>query len=238
MDDLFFLGHAGDHHGDIVVGGDVAQGQGSILNGATGQRLHADKADILLHTPVDQLRTLGFHDVVGEHKAFYPGLLQSLFKQGDAVAGQADVADLSCRLCLQQSLQSTAGSDDLFKLSQGGIVYLIKVNVVCAQVLQADGDILFHTGLVPGHALGGKDKMLPNSFQSLADVAFADGVAPGGVDVVDSGVLHGQHQLSCAGGVDLLNGDAAEAQTGDLQAGFSKDPVFHMYASKGCFFLL
>ena len=66
------LCHAGDHHGNGIVGADIAQSQSGILNGTTGQGLHVDKADVLLGALVNQLFALIFHNVVGEHDGLHP----------------------------------------------------------------------------------------------------------------------------------------------------------------------
>ena len=69
--------------------------------------------------------------------------------------------------------------------------------------------------------------MLPDALQTIAQIFLADGVAPGGVDVVDAAFQQPQHQASGALGVNTLDGNAAEAHPRDFQAGFSQNSVFH-----------
>ena len=219
--------HTGNDNGNIRVCQNVAQSQGGILNGTACQRLHVDKADVLFLTGPDQRLALGFHNVIGEHDGLHPVQGQGLFKDLGRMGGQTDVADLPGSTGFQQGFQCAAGGDDLLQLFHAGVVYLIQVNVVGAQIVQADVDVLGHGLLGAGHALGCQDKILPDALQGLTQVAFADGITPGGVDVVDPGLTKLEHQLPGAGSVNALNGDAAEAQTGDLQTGFSKNSVFH-----------
>ena len=68
---------------------------------------------------------------------------------------------------------------------------LVEVDVVGAQILQADVYILGHTGLIAGHGLGGQNELAAVAFDGLTDEFLADGVAPGGVDVVDAGGADG-----------------------------------------------
>ena len=121
----------------------------------------------------------------------------------------------------EQSLQRAAGSDHLLQLGHGGIVDLVEVNIVRAEVTQARFNVRRHGLGGAGHALGGEDEMLPDALQTVAQVFLADGVAPGGVDVIDAGVLQKVHQLPGALPVDALDGNAAEAHAGNGQAGFA-----------------
>ena len=49
-----------------------------------------------------------------------------------------------------------------------GIVDLVQVNIVGAEVFQADIDVLRHGLRRAGHALGGKHEMLPNALKANA----------------------------------------------------------------------
>ena len=63
---------------------------------------------------------------------------------------------------------------------------LVKVNVVCAQVPQAGGHVRLHS--LPGQppALGSQDEFVPNALKGIAQIFLTDGVAPGGIDVVNA----------------------------------------------------
>ena len=140
----------------------------------------------------------------------------------DADLARAQTAAQAFSSQLQQRLQGAVRTADLLQLFHiGRIVDLIQVDVIGAQVLQTGFDIRSHTGLVPGHTLGSDDEMLPDALQSFTQIAFADGVTTGGVDVVDAGVLQLVHQHFGAGSVDALDGNAAEAHAGNLQTGFA-----------------
>ena len=100
-------------------------------------------------------------------------------------------------------------------------MYLIQVDVIGTKTRKADINILCHGIHGAGHALGGQHEMLPDPLQRLTQVAFTDGIAPGSVDIIDTGIQKLTDQNLCAGGVDPLNGNAAKAHAGDPQTGFS-----------------
>ena len=66
--DLLGIGHTGDDDCDILVGSQETHCQRCIFQRTTGQRLHADKADVLLGALLDELGTMCFNDVVGNMK--------------------------------------------------------------------------------------------------------------------------------------------------------------------------
>ena len=80
-------------------------------------------------------------------------------------------------------------------------------------------------------ALGGKNKVLPDTLQAVAQIFLTDGVASGCVHKVDTLGQEPMHKLSGAFGIDALDGDAPAAQTGDPQAGFAQSSVFHFWLS-------
>ncbi len=143
------------------------------------------------------------------------------------MGGDAQMPDLSRVSGPEQGLQRAAGGDGLGQLLRRGIVELIQVDVVGLQILQAALNVRRHGLLRAGHALGGQDEAVPDACQAVAQVFLADGVAPGGVDVVDPGLRQPLHQIPGTLPVDALDGDAAEAQTGDPQSGFAQCDVFH-----------
>ena len=83
------------------------------------------------------------------------------------------------------------------------------------------GERMYHAFLVTGHGLGGKDELVTDAFQGVAQVFLTDGVATGGVDEVYTGFHQALHQRLGALCVDALNGNAAKAHARDLQTGFS-----------------
>ena len=213
--------HPGQDHGDVGIGGGKADGQARVLDGPAGQGLHVDEAHVPLPGPLHELRRLGLHDVVGEHDRLHPVQLQGSLEYLRRVGGEAGVADLPRRPGLHQGLQSAAGGADLLQLLEAGIVDLVEVYVVRAEVFQADLDVPGHPLLVPAHGLGGQDKLLPAALDGLADELLADRVAPGGVDVVDPRRLHGVQKLLGRLRVDALDGDASQSHPGDLQSGLA-----------------
>ena len=98
---------------------------------------------------------------------------------------------------------------------------LVEVDVIGAQILKAYVNVRSHGFLGAGHALGGDDEMLSDALQGIAQVFFTDGVATGSVDEVHTGILQLVHQGLGALGIDLLDGDTAEADAGDFQTGFT-----------------
>ena len=219
------LGHlvravrAGDDHRDIGVGAHIPQRQTGVLDRAAGQRLHADKADALLTGLGHQLLPLVLHNVVGEHDGLHPVQRQSPPEDLQGVGGNAQVADLPGAFCLLQRLQRAARAADLLQLLRRGVVDLVQVYVVRAQIVLAGLDVRRHGRPVPGHGLGGQDERLPVALNGLPDQLLADRVAPGGINVVDAAGPDRLQQRGSLMGVHALDGNAAEAQPGYLQPG-------------------
>ena len=114
---------------------------------------------------------------------------QSLFKDLYAVGGQADMADLAGCLSFLQCFQCAARCHDGINILLGGVVNLIQVDIIGAQIVQADLHILFHASLVTGHGFGGQDEVTTDTFQGISQVFLTDSVATGGVDKIDTGIL-------------------------------------------------
>ena len=74
------------------------------------------------------------------------------------------------------------------------------------------------------------------ALDGLTDQLLTDGIAPGGVDVVDARSADSFQQFSGSSGVDPLDGDASKAQPGDLQAGFSQCNILHILSSPPAYF--
>lgn len=83
------------------------------------------------------------------------------------------------------------GGQDFIQVFRAGVVELVQVNVIGAQVFQADGKLGFHLCLGQRTALGGKDKFIPQAqfLQRLADPLLADGVSAGGINVIDARLM-------------------------------------------------
>ena len=84
------------------------------------------------------------------------------------MGGDADMSDLSGLFRGRQRFQRTAGGTDLLHVGWRRIVDLVQVNIVCAEVFQADIDVLRHGLRRAGHALGGKHEMFPNALKANA----------------------------------------------------------------------
>ena len=231
LGELLVACHAGDDHGDGGVLHDIAKGQGSVVNGPSGQGLHADEADVLFLTFGNELRALVFHQIVGEHDCLHPVHVQGLFEDLGGVSGEADVPDGSGGLGVSQGFQRPAGGGDGFQVLQGRVVELVEVDVVRAEIAQAGFHVLLHGLLRQPTALGGQDKLVPDALQAVADVFLADGIAPGGIDVVDARLQQPVHERFGALRVNALNGDAPKAQPGDFQTCFAQYSVFHLSRS-------
>ena len=145
------------------------------------------------------------------------------------MGGQADVPYLALLLGFQQRFHRTAGGQDGFQVFQAGIVELVQLNVVGAQVFQAFGQLGAHILGGEGAAFGGQHELIPQAqfFQRLPDPAFADGVCPGGIDIVDACFMHRLEQSAGARLIDALDGNTAKAQTGDFQAGLAQRNILH-----------
>ena len=78
------------------------------------------------------------------------------------------MSDLSGLFRGRQGFQRTAGGTDLLHVGWRRIVDLVQVNIVGAEVFQADIDVLRHGLRRAGHALCGKHKMLPNALKANA----------------------------------------------------------------------
>ena len=226
--------HTGNDNGDIRVCQNVAQSQGGILNGTACQRLHVDKADVLFLTGPDQRLTLGFHNVIGEHDGLHPVQGQCLFKDLGRMGGQADVADLPGGTGLQQGFQCAAGGDDLLQLGHAGVVYLIQVDIVGAEVAEACFNVCLHCFAGACHALCCKNELVTPSVDCAADVFFADGVAACRVDIVYSAFNKGVDKRLCLFRIDALNGDAAETDAGNLKPGFAECYILHECTLRIC----
>ena len=135
------------------------------------------------------------------------------------MGGDAYMAYLARRLCFQQGLQCAALAGDYIHLGRGCVMYLIQVDMVGAEVFKAGLYILFHCFLRAGHALGGENELIADTFHGYAEVFLAYGIATGGVYVVDA-VLR---ELVC----EALDRYAAEAEAGNLQAGAAEISVLH-----------
>ena len=226
---LFWLCHAGDNQCHVGIGCNIAQCQAAIFNSTASQGLHADEADVLLGALSNQLLRLIFHNVIREHDGFHPIELQQAAEHLHRVGSHTNVANLSGLLCFQHGLQCAAGSKNLVKGSIRRVMELVKVNVIGAQIVQTAVNVRCHLLFCGSSALGGKNKMLPNALQRKAQIFLADGVAAGGIDIVHALRHHHPQQLPRPQGINALNGDAAEANPGHPQAGFSKNPIFHFH---------
>ena len=137
------------------------------------------------------------------------------------MGGQSDVTDLPRIPGLLQSLQGPAGGADLLQLLQTGIVDLVEIDVIRAEVAKAGLDVPGHSLPVPAHGLGCQDELVPAALDGPADELLADAVASGGIYVVDASGLHCVQQLSGGLRVDPLDGDAPQPQPGYLKAGLA-----------------
>ena len=172
----------------------------------------------------DELSALLLDDVIGEHDGLDLRHVERGLKHSGQVRRDADMPHDALFFGGEQGFQRAAGGQDRFEVVEAGVVELVEFDVVGAQVGQALGQLRFHLGAGQRAALGGQHKFVAQAqlLQRLADPRFADRVGAGGVDVVDAGLVRGFEQRPGAGLVDALDGDAAEPQAGNLQAGLAQ----------------
>ena len=143
------------------------------------------------------------------------------------MGGDAYMAYLARRLCFQQGLQRAAFAGDYLHLGRGCVMHLIQVDMVGAEVFKAGLYILFHCFLRAGHALGGENELIADTFHGYAEVFLAYGIAAGGVYVVDAVLRELVYEGSGLFLCDALDRYAAEAEAGNLQAGAAEISVLH-----------
>lgn len=170
---------------------------------------------------------MGLDKVVWEHYCFYPVQIQSFFKHGKLMGGEAYVANFSGGLGFKQSLQRTAGACNGINILWLHKVELIKVYIVSAEVFQADVYIGSHGIPGTGLAFGGQHELIPYAFQTGTDVFFTYGVAAGCVDIIDAIFRQLMNESNGFIPGNALYGDATKAQTGDLETGIAEGSVFH-----------
>ena len=105
------------------------------------------------------------------------------------VAGDPDEPGPTLLLGLAEGLESPAGrAQGLHFLQAAHVVHLPQVQVVGVQVLQGDGQM--GHGLLIGAAVGlaGEEDLVPVALQAPAQIGFAAGVGPGGLEVADAGL--------------------------------------------------
>ena len=146
------------------------------------------------------------------------------------MGGDADMSDLPGLFRIHKGFQCAAGGADLLQIRRGRVVNLVQVNIVGAEIFQADVNVLRHGLRRAGHTLCGKHKMLPDALQTDPQVFLADGIAPGSIDVVDAVFQQLVHKRFRPLRVNALDGNSPKAHAGDFQSGFSEDSVFHSHA--------
>ena len=142
-------------------------------------------------------------------------------------------------LGFQQGFHGAAGGQDFIQVFRAGVVELVQVNVIGAQVFQAGGKLGFHLCLGQRTALGGKDKFIPQAqfLQRLADPLLADGVSAGGINVIDACLMRGFQHGAGARFINALHRNAAKAQARNPQPGAAKINILHISFSllrRGC----
>ena len=128
----------------------------------------------------------------------------------------SDMSDLSSVFRLQQCFQCPTFSDHLIQLFHTRIMYLIQINIVCAEIPKTRLDICCHRFFCSRHGFCCQHELIPDSFQTVADILFTDSVAPCRVDVIDSPLYHILQQLSCSLFINLLNRNPAKSHAGNL----------------------
>ena len=226
---LFGVRHAGNGHRHIGVGEHIPQRKTAVLDGAAGQRLHVNKALTRRGAPVNQLSALLLHNIVGEHDGLDLLYGKGTLKHGGQMRRDADMSHHPGGFGLQQRLHGAAGGKDGLQPCQAGVVELVQLNMIGAQVFQALRQFGFHLLFGQGAAFGGKDKPVPQAqlLQRLSDPFLADGVGAGGVDVIDARLAGGLEHGAGARLVDALDGNAPKSQARNPKAGTAQFTIFH-----------
>ena len=146
------------------------------------------------------------------------------------MGGNANVPHNALGLGFQQGFHGAAGGQDFIQVFRAGVVELVQVNVIGAQVFQAGGKLGFHLCLGQRTALGGKDKFIPQAqfLQRLANPLLADGVSAGGINVIDARLMRGFQHGSGARFINALHRNAAKAQARNPQPGAAKINILHI----------
>ena len=129
--------------------------------------------------------------------------------------------DLARRLCLKKCLKRAALSHYLLKVCGTGIMYLIKVDVIRAEIIKAYINILCHRLLRARHTLCSENETVAHALERVAEIFLADGISARGVDEVNSLIYQVADQPLCALGINLLNRYAAKAEARYFKSCFS-----------------
>ena len=196
----------------------IQAGGGAVGDEPAGHPLHSHKAHALGPAPLHQLLVLGAGEVtVRELEGGVQPGVHGFPGHGQPVVGDADVADFPLGLGFQGGVVKTvlpAGPGD-----EGGVVELIEVDKIGAQLPQAGFQVLPQLSAGLGVGLGGDDHLVPDAGEGEAHLLLAVGVGPGGVEVVDPAVHRFAQQAGRFLLGDALNGQASKAVFLDLDTG-------------------
>ena len=162
---------------------------------------------------MDQLCSLLLNDIVREHNRFYPIQIKRTLKYSCGMRGKTDMTNLACFFCLHKRLQSTALTDYLIKLFHARIMYLIKINIICAEIFQTGFYIICHCFFRSCHGLCCKHKFFTDSFQSISDILLTDCISSCRINIVESLLHHCMKKLSCSFLIDLLDRNTSKSHT-------------------------
>ena len=101
--------------------------------------------------------------------------------------GQADVADHSLFLGLQRGFIQAGAVAGLG--AEGGVVELVQVDVLSAQVPEGGVQVLPEILCVLGGGLGSNIDLAADALEGLAQLHLAVGVGAGGVEEADAGLV-------------------------------------------------
>ena len=138
------------------------------------------------------------------------------------------MSDLSGVFCFHERLQGPAFSRYLFQLIHVGIMHLVKIDIVCAQIPETCLNIQSHGFFRSGHGFCRQNEFISQPIQAITDIFLADSIAPGRIDIIDALLRHLLQEQFCSLCVDSLNGNPAESHSGNTQSCFSQRSVFHI----------
>ena len=121
----------------------------------------------------------------------------------------------------QQRFQCAAGGDDGLQVFFRGVVNLIKVDVIRAEIIKAYVNILRHRILRARHTLCSENEFIADAFKRISEIFLADRISARGIDIVHAFTNKLADQLPCALGIDLLDRNASKPEARYFKSCFS-----------------
>ena len=200
--------------------GEVGIGGGGMVDESARKAFHGDEADVVFLALLDKGKLfVGCQVGEGELEGFIKAAVDGLLRHGEAVVGDADMADFALLAGLEHGFVkagAVAGQG-----TEGGVVELVEVDVVGAQQTETGFEVAPETVDSGGPGLGADDYVVTTVGKGCAEFFLTVGVEPGGVEVVEAVVEGFAEEVRAVGNGDALDGKGTEAVLGDNEAGFA-----------------